>query len=389
MSTRLKKLNKNQERPPFHTIALLLQGGGSLGAYQGGVYQALYEHNIHPDWFSGTSIGAINGAIIIGNPPEQRIQKLREFWELITPKYLPNYLEDYFPNYHEGDIARTYLNQMSSTIAATKGVEGFFKARPVSPWLQQPGTSEARSYYDPSELRDTLNSFIDFKLINGGKERLSICASNVKTGNSLYFDTDTHEISVDHIMAAAALPPGFPPVEIEGEYYWDGGLVSNTPLQWVLDGSPCQDTLIFQVDLWSARGSLPRNMPEVMTRLKEIQYSSRTRSNTTRFMDFQKMRYAIADFLDSLADDLKNKPEYEFLRAIATRNIYNIVHLIYRPRNYEGNSKDYEFSRLSMEDHWNAGYYNTIHSLRHPETIQRHDEREAVITFDFLRDGFE
>jgi len=389
MLTQLKKLDKNQQRPSFQTIALLLQGGGSLGAYQGGVYQALTEYNIHPDWISGTSIGAINAAIIIGNPPEERVQKLREFWEYMTTKYIPDALDAYFPNLREGDVTRSYLNEMSSIFTTSKGVNGFFKSRSILPWFQQPGTSEARSYYDPAELKETLLRFIDFDRLNAGEIRLSVCAVNIRSGNSVYFDTDTHTILPEHLMASAALPPSFPPVEIEGEYYWDGGLISNTPLQWVLDGSPCRDTLIFQVDLWSARGKLPRDMPEVMTRLKEIRYSSRTRSNTQRFIDFQKIRYAVADFLDTLPDNLKNKKEHEFLRSIATRHIYNIIHLIYRPQNYEGTTKDYEFSRLSMEDHWKAGYYNTVHSLRHPETLQRHDSTEPVVTFDFLSDDFD
>jgi NTE family protein len=188
-------------------------------------------------------------------------------------------------------------------------------------------------------------------------------------------------------MAAGALPPGFPPVEIEGEQYWDGGIISNTPLQWVLEESHCEDTLIFQVDLWSARGKVPRNMAEVMTRQKEIQYSSRTRSNTDRFKDVQKLRYAIANLLDTLPDNLKNAPETKYLKSVAIRKIYNIIHLIYRPKNYEGHSKDYEFSRLSMEDHWRAGYYDTIHTLRHPEVLERHDAKDPVLIFDFTKDG--
>jgi len=387
MLTRLQKLDKNQKQPPFHTIALLLQGGGSLGAYQGGVYQALAEVNIHPDWVSGTSIGSINAAIIAGNPPDKRVQKLREFWEYITTQYIPDHLKFFFPDLSKGDVARSSLNEMSSISTALRGVKGMFKPWPLSPWLQRWGTSEARSYYDNAELKETLKRFIDFNRINSEKIRLSIGSVNIRSGNSVYFDTTTHTITPEHIMASCALPPGFPPVEIEGEPYWDGGLISNTPLQWVLDGSPCEDTLIFQVDLWSALGKLPRNMPEVMTRLKEIQYSSRTRSNTERFKDIQKMRYAIANFLDTLPNNLKDIPEAEFLKSIAIRKIYNIIHLIYRPKNYEGHSKDYEFSRLSMEDHWNAGYFDTIHTLRHPETLERHVDKEPVVTFDFTKDG--
>jgi NTE family protein len=182
------------------------------------------------------------------------------------------------------------------------------------------------------------------------------------------------------------LPPGSAAVEIEGESYWDGGLVSNTPLQWVLDSASRRDTLAFQVDLWNARGGFPRNLAEVQTRQKEIQYSSRTRANTDQFKRAQRIRNTVAALLESLPDDLKDEPNAKLLGSIADRKVYSMVHLIYRAKAYEGNSKDYEFSRLSMETHWGAGYRDTVRTLRHPDVLKRPTNLEGVAVFDLERD---
>jgi NTE family protein len=190
-------------------------------------------------------------------------------------------------------------------------------------------------------------------------------------------------------MASSSLPPGFPAVEIEGEHYWDGGLVSNTPLQWVLDYGPRRDTLAFQVDLWSARGELPRNLAEVAMRQKEIQYSSRTRDKTDQFKRFQRTRKVLANLLSQLPDELRDSEEARLLLPIANHKVYNIVHLIYRSKHYESHSKDYEFSRLTMQEHWRAGYYDTVRTLRHPEVLERPTNLEGVLTFDLAEDGRE
>jgi NTE family protein len=190
-------------------------------------------------------------------------------------------------------------------------------------------------------------------------------------------------------MASGALPPGFPAVEIEGEYYWDGALVSNTPLRWVVDKEPHHDTLAFQIDLWSARGEFPRDMLEVMTREKEIRYSSRTRAGTDDVKHIQKMRSAAASLLEKLPEELRNSPEAKLLSAAADRKVYNIIHLIYRTRHFEGHSKDYEFSRLSMDEHWRAGYHDAKRTLRHPNVLERPNNLEGVFTFDLARDGRE
>ena len=219
--------------------------------------------------------------------------------------------------------------------------------------------------------------------------RFSVGAVNVRTGNFVYFDTSTHSIRAEHVMASAALPPGFPAIEIDGEFYWDGGLVSNTPLQWVMDAMPRQHTLAFQVDLWSARGEFPATLAEVETRRKEIQYSSRTRASTDQFKYAQRMRNAVATLLESLPAEMKDHPSVGVLSAAAERKAYNIVHLIYRARNYEGHSKDYEFSRLSMETHWRAGYHDTVRTLRHPNILERPPDHSGVAVFDLEHDARE
>ena len=369
-------------RLPFECIALLLQGGGALGAYQAGVYQALAEASVLPDWVAGISIGAINSALIAGNPPELRVDKLRSFWEAITTHNVWDWPSQFRLPYFESIDSRKIANQASATSALLAGVTGFFSPHVPPPWQQPAGSPKATSYYDTSSLRKTLEGLIDFDLINSGQTRFSVGAVNVRTGNFVYFDTKTHVIRPEHILASAALPPGFPPVEIEGEHYWDGGLVSNTPLQWVLQFGPRQDTLAFQVDLWSARGRLPLNMAEVMTRQKEILYSSRTRDNTTSFTANQRVRHAVASLLEKVPEEIRGEPEAELLRNFGDQKVYSLVHLIYRAKQYEGDSKDYEFSRRSMEEHWRGGYHDTIRTLRHPEALARPKNAVGVSTFD-------
>jgi NTE family protein len=371
---------------PFERVALVLQGGGALGAYQAGVYEALAESRIHPDWIAGISIGGINAAIIAGNPPNMRVDRLREFWSQVTSdasRHWFGFAEA------KGDGVRNLLNQFSANLALVQGAKGFFTARLHSPWLQPSGTLEATSFYDTRELKRTLERLVDFDRVNAGLLRLSVGAVNVRTGNFVYFDTTTHTIQPEHVMASGALPPGFPAIEIEGEHYWDGGLVSNTPLQWVVESEPRRDTLAFQVDLWSARGDFPRTMLNAMTREKEIRYSSRTRAGTDQFKRIQNLRSAAAGLLEQLPEHLKNSPEARLLGTVADRKVFNIIHMIYRARNYEGHSKDYEFSRASMEEHWRAGYHDARRTLRHPEVLERPKNREGLFTFDLVQDSRE
>jgi NTE family protein len=374
---------------PFEVVALVLQGGGALGAYQAGVYEALSEAGIYPNWIAGMSIGAINAAIIAGNAPNDRVDRLREFWTQVTSDGPWPGAGNACVDFARGDAMRQLLNQMSAGFAMASGARGFFKARLVPPWFHPPGTMDATGVYDTGELKRTLERLVDFDRINADGTRFSVGAVNVRSGNFAYFDNATHTIRPEHIMASGALPPGFPAVEIEGEHYWDGGLVSNTPLQWVVETEPRHDTLAFQVDLWSARGEFPRNIFDVMTREKEIRYSSRTRAGTDQFKHIQKLRHTLAGLLEKLPEELKNGPEAQLLGTVAERKVYNIVHLIYRAKNYEGHSKDHEFSRLSMEEHWRAGYHDARRTLRHPEVLKRPIDHAGVFTFDLAADGRE
>jgi NTE family protein len=383
-------LTKAEQRLPFECVALLLQGGGALGAYQGGVYEALAEANIHPDWIAGISIGAINGAIIAGNPPHSRIDRLREFWTHVTSSAPWDWSGNPFGDLARSDDTRNLLNQMSANLAVGCGATGFFSARAVMPWLQPGGALGATSFYDTSDLKRTLERLVDFDRLNAGMTRFSAGAVNVRTGNFVYFDTNTHKITPEHVMASGALPPGFPAVEIDGEHYWDGGLVSNTPLQWVIESDPRrQDTLAFQVDLWSSQGALPRNLAEVATRHKEIQFSSRTRASTGQFKNVHRVQRALDALLRRLPPDFEENDDLKILKSVASDKVYNIIHLIYRAQNYEGHSKDYEFSRLSMQDHWRAGYHDAVRTLRHPEVLARPTSLDGVFTFDLDRDGRE
>ncbi|MBV8132809.1 MAG: DUF3734 domain-containing protein, partial [Alphaproteobacteria bacterium] len=287
------------------------------------------------------------------------------------------------------EFTHSVINQIRSWGALVGGAPGFFQPRVPPPFLYPNGSPEALSYYDVAPLKATLERLVDFDLINHGQMRFSVGAVNVRTGNFVYFDSTTHRIGPEHVVASGSLPPGFPPTEIEGECYWDGGLVSNTPLEWVLDSRPGRDTLAFQIDLWSARGEYPRNLIEADTRQKEIRYSSRTRLASNQFKKKQILRRATARLLAKIPKELLQTPEAEMLALEADEKVYNLIQLIYHAKNYEGNSKDYEFSRRTMEEHWRSGYNDAVRTLRHPEVLQRPRGLDGVFTFDLAVDGRE
>jgi NTE family protein len=378
-----------ERRLPFECVALVLQGGGALGAYQAGVYEALAEARINPNWVAGVSIGAINAAIIAGNAPEERVARLRAFWREITANPLLDWAGAADALMPRGYAPRAIFNQLSANYAAVAGVAGFFTPRQFAPWLHQDGAIEATSFYETKPLKQTLERLVDFDRINAGEMRFSVGAVNVRTGNFVYFDNRTHRIRPEHVMASGSLPPGFPAVEIDGESYWDGGLISNTPLQWVAEQAERQDTLAFQVDVWSSRGERPRNLADVAMRQKEIQYSSRTRANTDQFKRYQRARKALSSLLSKVPSDLLVGEEASLLKSIADDKVYNLVHLIYRSKQYEGHSKDHEFSRLSMDEHWRSGYHDALRTLRHPEALERPRNADGVATFDLAADGRE
>jgi NTE family protein len=363
---------------------LVLQGGGALGSYQAGAYQALCHFDFEPEWIAGISIGAINAAIIAGNDREKRVDRLKEFWNMVSSPVSWNPITP-------GERARSLFNETSAALIATFGVPGFFTPRlPPAP-LWPPGSPQSQSYYDTTPLRATLERLVDFDRINDLKARLSVGAVSVTTGNFKYFDNfefrkSGKKIGPEHIMASAALPPGFPSVEIEGEHFWDGGIASNTPLDYVLDERVNSDLLIFQVDLFSARGPLPISLLEAAEREKDIRFSSRTRMNTDKNKQIHNARKAVRDLIGKLPEHLQHDPSAEFLREAAKENTVTVVHLIYRSKNYESSSKDYDFSHIGMVEHWSAGERDVHLSMRHEDWLERPQSGETMMTYDLTGD---
>ncbi len=364
---------------------LVLQGGGALGSYQAGAYQALCHHDFEPEWIAGISIGAVNAAIIAGNDRDKRVERLKEFWQLVSAP-VP------WGPITPGDRTRLLFNETSAALIATFGVPGFFRPRiPPAP-LWPKGSPQSQSYYDTTPLRTTLERLVDFDRINDLKTRLSVGAVGVTTGNFRYFDNfefrkQGKKIGPEHIMASGALPPGFPSIEIEGEHYWDGGIASNTPLDYVLDAEITNDLLIFQVDLFSARGPLPDSLMEAAEREKDIRFSSRTRMNTDKNRQIHNARMAVRELIGKLPDYLRNDPSVELLRKVSRENTVTVVHLIYRSKNYESNSKDYDFSHVGMVEHWSAGERDVDLTMRHKDWLERPQSGETMITYDLTGDG--
>jgi NTE family protein len=361
---------------------LVLQGGGALGSYQAGAYQALCHFDFEPEWVAGISIGAVNAAIIAGNDRDKRVDRLKEFWQLVSPgsPWVPAPIT-------KGERERTLYNETSAAMVATFGVPGFFTPRlPPAP-LWPKGSPQSQSYYDTAPLRKTLERLVDFDRINDLKCRLSVGAVGVTTGNLRYFDNVEFKrlgkrIGPEHIMASGALPPGFPSIVVEGDHYWDGGIASNTPLDYVLDAETRKDLLIFQIDLFSARGLLPETLLEAAEREKDIRFSSRTRMSTDKNRQLHNARKAVLDLIEKLPDHLKNDPSAVYLREVARESTVTVVHLIYRSKNYETSSKDYDFSHLAMVEHWEAGVRDVHRSMRHKDCLERPQTDETMTTYD-------
>ncbi len=323
---------------PPEAQALVLQGGGALGAYQAGVYEALQDNDSHLDWVAGVSISAINAALIAGNAPERSGRAAAGSSGTWCPRRRRRTCRCTLGR------AGRLLNQWSATAAALVGIPGFFRPR-ADPTLLLGGAAPVLSFYDMAPLQETLERLVDFDRINRRETRLSVGAVNVRTGNSIYFDNTTQRIGVEHIMASGALPPGFPPVHIEGQDYWDGGILSNTPLQYVLDSFPrTRRLMVLQVDLFSARGPMPRTLSEVVERQKDITYSSRTRMNTDALAANVNLQQALASLIERLPARLRNDPSVQAMEQQMTHQPIDIFHLIYRDKPYERDSKDYEFS---------------------------------------------
>jgi NTE family protein len=376
----LEPLNRLGRPSGCDTISLVLQGGGALGAYQAGVYQALHEAGLEPDWVAGVSIGAINSAIIAGNPREKRLERLEEFWTGITAS-------DPITLWPDGDGPRKARNAFSAMTTMLFGQPGFFRPNATNAWLAPRGAKIATFLYDTAPLHATLKKLVDFELLNSGVTRLAVGAVNVETANFAYFDNADIVIGPEHIMASGALPPAFPMVRIGKDYFWDGGLVSNTPLLHLLENVGTQNTLVFQVDLFSSRGEIPRDMQEVLSRQKDIQYSSRTRNTTDQYMRIHKLQQALRDALALIPEDQLSPGQRKQKAELARLPAINIMQLIYRQKAYEGDAKDYEFSRLSMKDHWRSGYFDTRNTLSHKDWLVMSEIGDGITSHDIHREG--
>jgi NTE family protein len=360
-----------------HTI-VVLQGGGALGAYQAGVYAGLEEAGMVVDWLAGVSIGGVNAALIAGNPPRRRVERLREFWDRSSahlPFSLPARLA----------MLRPHVNRAQAALVFAFGVPGFFVPRPVPPMFTREGTMSALSYYDTGALKATLEELVDFDFINSKQVRLSLGAVNVKTGHSQYFDNAKMELRPEHVMASGALPPGFPPVNIDGELYWDGGIVSNSPLIYVEDEADRDDALVFQVDVFSAEGALPSNLDQVNERLKDIQYSSKSRFNSMHVKEREDLRGALHRVIERLPEALQSDPDVQRLKAVSTRGAVTLVHFINRHDTSSSQFKDTEFSRATVRELWDAGEDDVRQAIAHPEWRRLTDLGHGLRIIDITR----
>jgi NTE family protein len=339
---------------PIEQVVLVLQGGGALGAYQAGVYQGLVESGVEPDWVIGTSIGAINGALIAGNAPAQRLAKLREFWSRIANR--PSFGDIWSPGLLAGALANF------STMA--NGVAGFFKINPQAPWgLHMPVGVDRAAFYTTEPLKRTLAELIDFEHLSMRKTRLTVGAVNVRTSEMRYFDSRDMALGLEHVMASGALPPGFPAVWVDGEPYWDGGLYSNTPVEVVLDDKPRRDSLIFAVDMWRPDGADPQTIWQVLGRQKDIQYASRSKSHVARQEQNHRLRHVIGELGMRLSEEQRNDPAVRELTAYGCRTTMHLVALLSPRLDREDHTKDIDFSRAGIGARWRAGYEHAMRVL--------------------------
>jgi NTE family protein len=371
------RARRTAKLPLPDSVALVLQGGGALGSYQAGVIEGLADADIAIDWVAGISIGAINAAIIAGNPPERRVERLHAFWDTVTSA-LPS-----FPLLPD-DHVREMVHEWSAGFVSFTGVPGFFSPRPLAPAFASPGTPGALSFYDSAPLASTLDELVDWDLLNDGPIRLSVGAVELSTGNFRYFDTADQRLDARHIMASGALPPGLPPIEIDGKLWWDGGLVSNTPLSYVLD-KQASELLIFQVDLFSASSETPRTIMDVLAREKEIRFSSRTRQVSDQLIRLRQDREAARRVLAKLPPEMANDADVKLLAERSAELPVSLVHLIYRANAWEGGNRDFEFSARTMTEHWAAGLEAVREVMENAELVAENILDGKTAAFDLSR----
>jgi len=351
-------------------VVLVLQGGGALGAYQAGVYQALQEAGVEPDWIVGTSIGAINASLIAGNAPQDRLARLNEFWNRMQRASQWD-LRSVLPGF--GD-------KWSYWTTLTQGIPGFFTPNPLAHAGQgYPLGPDRAGYYSTAPLQATLSELVDFDLINRGSPRLTVGAAHVRTSQMTYFDSRHCKLDVKHIMASGALPPAFPAVRVDGELYWDGGILSNTPTEVVLDDNPRKDSLIFTVHLWNPFGAEPTTMAEVLNRHKDVQYSSRIASQITRHQQSHRLRHVINELVARLPETERDRPEMKELMSYGCQTRMHVVQLLAPQLSREDHTKDVDFSPAGIRQRWDAGYAHTRAVLAREPWVGQFDPLSGVI----------
>ncbi|MES2535461.1 MAG: patatin-like phospholipase family protein [Pseudomonadota bacterium] len=360
-----------------HRVALVLQGGGALGAYQAGVYQALHEHGLTPEWIVGTSIGAINAALIAGNPPDIRLSHLKEFWGRVAH-------EDLMDMRKVPDPARRLNTRIATIDTLLRGVPGFFSPRPSNAFaVGLPVPPEEASFYTTDELSGTLTQLVDFPYLNApGGIRLTVSAIKLICGSLVNFDSAQQAVGVEHVMASGALPPGFPPVRVDGELYWDGGLYSNTPLEVVLEDEPRIDTLCFIVDLWSAEGPEPTTLEQVYTRQKDVIYASRSVRHINAYQRMHRLRRIVQALHDRLPAELRDAEELQEISKMGSDTTIHIIRLAYAGRDWQMASKDINFSRGSIQWRWEMGYLDAMHAVEHTDWLSFAPDDAGVVVHD-------
>lgn len=357
-------------------VVLVLQGGGALGAYQVGVYEALHEAGIEPDWVIGTSIGAINGALIAGNPPQLRLERLRAFWKSVEQ--------------NAGATVSEYCcpplgNAMVNWMTMVAGIPTFFMPNPLALFGQYASVGiENAAYYTAAPLRATLARLLDLDYLNGGHTRISLGAVNVRSGEMNYFDSRDEPVAMEHIMASGALPPAFPAVGIKGEFYWDGGLYSNTPLEAVLDDHPRRDSLIFTVDVWNPDGPEPETLWQVAGREKDIKYASRAKNHIARQKQIHHLRHVILELAKAMPEKVRKSPKVKELASWGCQTTMHVARLVASGINGEDQLKDIDFTPTGIRARWQAGYADTRRMLELSPWDQPADPIEGVIIHDVL-----
>ena len=354
-------------------VVLVLQGGGALGAFQVGVYQAMHEAGIEPDWVIGTSIGAINGALIAGNAPEQRLDRLRSFWDLVEQR-----AGSYFPG-----LTPELENLLANLSTVTRGIPAFFAPNPAL-WggVHVPVGVEAAAYYTTAPLYDTLTSLVDLEALNACAPRFTVGAVNVRNGEMRYFDTRDETLGLEHVMASGALPPAFPAIRIGGDPYWDGGIYSNTPIEAVLDDKPRRDSVIFTAHMWPPEGTEPDTLWQVMSRQKDIQFASRARSHIARQKQIHHLRHIVRELAKHIPEKARDS---EAVRELASWGCHTIMHVarLVAPRlDGEDQTKDIDFTPAGIRARWSAGYGLARRMIERAPWTLPVDPMEGVVIHD-------